>query len=143
MNLLALFGQLPQVAVIAFIASTIIPAFSAWVVREHWDSSITGVVTLGLSTADGFFSEWAKDGDSFNWKYAIGIALGSWAIAAITQSKILSGTQLEAWLLASDSRLKFDDVDESDAIEGPTDPTEGYPWEDAPAANPTASPPST
>ena len=123
MNVLTLFGQLPQPAIIALIASVIIPGFSAAVVKEHWDASITGILTIALSTADGFFTEWAKDGSDFNWKLGVGIAIGSWIIAAITQSKVLSGTQFEAWLLSLGSRLKFDLADRHPDDDTPTDPT--------------------
>jgi hypothetical protein len=129
MDILTLFSHAPLSMWIAIVSSVVIPGLSAALVKEHWDSSITGILTVGLSTADGFFAEWAKDGSNFNWRIGVGIAIGSWFIAAISQSKILSGTQFESWLLSLGSRLKFDLADQSSRDDQPVDPTLSLPAE--------------
>lgn len=100
MNLTVLLAHLPLATWLGLLVSIVIPAASALLVKAHWDASVTGVLTLLLSTADGFLTQWAHAGSGFDWRAAAGTALMSWLIAALTQSKILSGTQLEARLLA-------------------------------------------
>lgn len=123
MNIITLFQGLNVAVVAAFLASTGIPALSALISKAHWDSSITGFITLGLSSADGVLSEWAKDGAGFHWKAAVGTAALSYAVAALIQSRVLSGTQFESWLLSIGSNLGIG-----------TDPTDGIPYDEPVAA---------
>lgn len=100
MNVVTLFAHLPLPLILATVASVLIPGLSALLAKAHWDQSLTGALTLGLSTALGFLTEWAHAGAGFDWRAAVGTAAVSWLVAAVSQSKILSGTALESWLLS-------------------------------------------
>lgn len=134
MNLLATLHASPALAAM-LIASVLIPALTAAAHRERWDSSVTGIATLFLSTAAGFFTEWAQAGDGFRWTTAVIAALGSFIVAALTQSRVLAGTGLEAWLLALGNSMR-DVTGNSDY----NDPTMGVDYDEP---NPTAAPPPT
>ena len=83
-----------------FAASVIIPAISAAVVREKWDTSITGVVTAFLAAGAGFLTEWGEHPHAFEWKTAAVAAFGSWLVASVAQARVYAGTRLEVWLRA-------------------------------------------
>lgn len=97
-SVLAQLAVIPTAVWVAFIASTAIPFLSALATRAP--SFLTGALTLALSAADGFFSVWAKQGDAFSWRAALAATLIAWAIAALTHSKVLKGTAVEAQLHA-------------------------------------------
>jgi hypothetical protein len=85
-------------AVVSLLTATLIPFLSALVTRVP--SFLTGVVTAVLAIVSGFLAEWAANPDHFDWKAALGTALAAWAIAALTHSKVLKGTAVEAELQA-------------------------------------------
>jgi hypothetical protein len=126
-----ILAHIPTAMLVVVLASVVLPAVSAAVTRLHWDSSITGIITALLSTATGFLTEWGQAGSGFDWKTAAVTALASWLVAVATQSRILSGTALEARLLLFGNR--------SSVSAGEPDPTVGLD-PTAPAADPTTQP---
>lgn len=97
-SLLAQISLIPTAVWVAFVASTVIPFLSALATKAP--SFLTGALTLALSALDGFLAVWAKAGEGFDWRAALGATLGAWAIAALTHSKVLKGTAIEAQLHA-------------------------------------------
>lgn len=102
MTILTLFG-LPPAVLIGLIASVFIPALSSLVVREHWDKFWAGIITLTLSTADGFFSTWAANTVTFHWKAAIGATFFSWIVALMSRIGLLKNTGVDDKLVAAGS----------------------------------------
>jgi len=99
-SVLSLFTHLDVATVIGLVVSVVIPALSSLLSREHWDAAVTGVLTLLLSTADGFFTQWGAHPVDFQWKAAVGTAVVSYAIALATRFGVLKDTALDAKLLA-------------------------------------------
>lgn len=104
MNLLNLLAHLPTATIVGIVASVVIPGLSSLLAKAHWPSEVVGALTLLLSTADGFLSEWAKDGAGFAWKAAAGTAALSYLVALAARLGIFKGTALDAKLLAVGSR---------------------------------------
>lgn len=100
MNLTNLLGAVPLPILVGVLLSVFAPVLSSLIAKEHWDQSITGALTLLISTAVGFFTEWGHAGGDFNWRTAAAASLLSWAVAIAAHSKILSVTDLGAKLLA-------------------------------------------
>ena len=92
----------PSTAVIlALILSVFIPLVSSLLSRTHWPSEVTGILTLTIATANGFFTEWAQSSDSghYDWKTALGIAIYSFVIAVVGRLALWKGTQTDATIL--------------------------------------------
>jgi hypothetical protein len=106
-TVVSLFGHLPPALIAALIASLVIPAVSQLLTKRP-TSWVTGVLTLALSAADGFFSLWASQGDGFNWKSAVGATLVAWGIAALSHSKVIKRTDIERWLVTHGNRGSYD-----------------------------------
>lgn len=100
MNLLSLFAHLPTATLIGVVVSVVIPGLSSLLAKEHWPAELVGALTLLLATTDGFFSEWAKAGDGFAWKAAVGTAVLSYVVALASRFGILKGTGLDRKLRA-------------------------------------------
>lgn len=98
MNVVALFGAVPPAVWAGWICANLIPYLSSLATAAP--SWATGAITLFLSTATGFFSDWAAQGSNFHWEAALGSALVAWVIAIIHHGKLLKGTNLEADLHA-------------------------------------------
>ena len=94
--------------VAGFVVSVIIPAVSSLVGRQHWRhlGFRLGLITLALSTLDGFFSQWAAtpDGTPFAWRAALGAAATSYLIAVLARLNLWKGTTVDAALLAVGSK---------------------------------------
>lgn len=71
--------------------------------RAHWPQWITGICTLFVSSAIGFFTEWSQSVDinHYNWVKMAELALVGFVIAVTTGYKgIWQGTTLHANILA-------------------------------------------
>lgn len=112
MNLLAFF-HLPTATMVALVVSVAIPAAAALLAKQHWPDWLVGLVSLLLATGNGFFSEWAQAGDSFDWKPAAGTALVSYAIAVLGHYGLVKGDAYSK-LKALGSRTPSDDEDAGD-----------------------------
>lgn len=86
--------------IVGLIASVIIPLVSAALSRTKWPQEITGILTLVVSTADGFFTEWAHAGSNWDWKPALGQTIITFALAVAAHYGIWRGTQTQAKVLA-------------------------------------------
>lgn len=96
MNLL----NLDVAQIVGLIASVIIPLVSAALSRTKWPQEITGILTLVVSTADGFFTEWAHAASNWDWKPALGQTIITFALAVAAHYGIWKGTQTQAKVLA-------------------------------------------
>lgn len=104
MNILT---HLDTATLVGLVLSVVIPAVSSLLSREHWDTAVTGAVTLLLSGADGFFSQWAAHPSDFQWKAALGTAVASYALALLVRFGVLKDTNLDATLLAVGSPKSY------------------------------------
>lgn len=102
MNFL-LFVHPSTAAVLGILISVVIPAVSSLLSRTHWDSFVTGLITLALATLNGFLVEWAHVGASFDWRGAVMAALSSYVIAVLVRMGLLKGTGFDGKLLAAGS----------------------------------------
>lgn len=96
MNLL----HLDLAQILGLIVSVVIPLVSALLSRAHWPQEITGILTLAVSTADGFLTEWAHAGSSWDWKPALGQTIITFFLAVAAHYGVWKGTQTSAKLLA-------------------------------------------
>jgi hypothetical protein len=121
----------PTTVLIVSMIGLLLPVASARIVRAHWDSSVTGLITGGLAAAAGIATEWIREGDSFDWKTAAAATFAAWLTGRqLTQAGVLSNTQLEAKLLNAGSGLNT----------GPDanfDPTVGLDYDDAEHPSPS------
>lgn len=99
MNLLTLIHNLPVPVIVAFLTANVIPYLSALATRGP--SWLTGMVTVTLSLASGFLSDWAAAGSGFDWRSALGASFGTWVVASLHHWKVLSGTEVETKLYAA------------------------------------------
>lgn len=91
--------------IIAMICSLIIPAVSALLKREHWDTIWGGVFSLALSFAAGFLGEWQASPNHFDWRTALISTVVNFGVAFLLGHKgVLQGTNTEAKLLAFPTR---------------------------------------
>lgn len=95
-----LWQHLSAAGVASLIVTVVIPVASALLAREHWKPWLVGLLTLVLSTANGFFATWAQQGDGFQWKVALGTTAGSFVLAVIARIGIWKDPGVDAALLA-------------------------------------------
>jgi hypothetical protein len=105
--------------IVALVVSPVIPLLSSLLARAHWPGEVVGILTLVLAAANGFFSEWAQDGDAFDWRTALSTAVGSFIVAIASRYGLWKGTTTDAKLLQ---------------FPGPRPPEWGGPPEDSKAA---------
>jgi hypothetical protein len=86
---------------VLLIVSVIIPLLSSLLSRAHWPSEVTGILTLVLSTANGFFVEWSNAGDNFHWKQAVLNSVVSFFVAIASRYGLWKATTTDAVLLRS------------------------------------------
>lgn len=84
----------------ALIVSVIIPLVSSLLARAHWPSEVVGLLTLVVSTVNGFAAQWADAGSGFDWKPALGTAVASFVVAVLSRYGLWRGTQTDARALA-------------------------------------------
>jgi len=90
--------------IISLVVSVVIPLFSSLLSRTHWPSEVTGLLTVALATANGFFTQWSQTTDEFQWKSALLLSLGSFLVAVAKRVALWRGTQTDAKLLAVGSK---------------------------------------
>lgn len=92
--------------VLSLVLSVFIPLLSSLLGRAHWPSEVLGIFTLAISTVNGFFTEWSESSNShhYDWKTALGIALGSFVFASLGRIVLWVGTKTDAQLLAVGSK---------------------------------------
>lgn len=91
MNLFALLQHLSVAQVVSLVVSFGIPAVSALLARVHWPAWLVGLLSLTLAAVNGFGTEWAQAGASFQWKTAVGGAIFSYALALLGHYGIVKG----------------------------------------------------
>lgn len=94
---------IPFALIISFVTSTLIPAVSSLISRQHWPSEVTALITVVLAAVSGFLAQTAQAGD-FHLNLALLYALGSYVIAAVARSQFWRGTKTDAKLLAVGSK---------------------------------------
>lgn len=92
--------------VLTMIIAFLIPLLSALLSRAHWDQTITGLLTVGLSIASGYFTEWlhSSNVNHYDWHTALGLALFSFFVAIASHFGVWQGGSLENGLLAIGSK---------------------------------------
>lgn len=85
--------------VVSLIVSIVIPLVSALLYRAHWSITIIGVLTLALSFANGFFTQWADSGPGFNWQHAVLLTVADFILAVAAHKGVWRATPLEANLI--------------------------------------------
>lgn len=82
--------------------SVFIPLISALLSDVRLPQEITGLITLGISLLNGFLLDWthATNIHNFDWKDALGVAAGSWLLAAVGQVVLWAQTKSSSKLLA-------------------------------------------
>lgn len=98
MNVIHLLNNVPWAIFAGWIAANGIPYLSALATKAP--SWATGAITAVLSTATGFFSTWAAQGDGFNVKAALGASAIAFVTAFVHHLAFLSGTTLQTQLHA-------------------------------------------
>lgn len=99
--------------IISLIISVVLPLLSSLLSKAHWPAEVAGIITLALSTANGFFTEWAQSSSgpgTFDWRDALGLALSSFIIAALGRLVLWRNTEIDAKLLAIGSRRPDEDL---------------------------------
>lgn len=94
--------DMPTIA--AILVSLVIPLLSSLLSRAHWPQEITGLISVVLAGANGFFAEWAKAGNTFHWQGAATLALESLGGVLVGRLLLWKGTQTDAKLLAVGSK---------------------------------------
>lgn len=97
--------NLTAVAVV-FVAGYFLPFLTSLIAKQHWSGATMGLVTTVLSAVTGFFGEWASSTDieHWDWRAALGLAVGALATSLLSRALVLRGTPLDAKLLAIGSR---------------------------------------
>lgn len=96
MNLL----NLDAAQIVALVVSVVIPLCSSLLARAHWPAELVGVLTLVISAGNGFAAQWAAAGSGFDWRPALGLAVGSFIVAVLSRYGLWRGTATDAKLLA-------------------------------------------
>jgi hypothetical protein len=86
--------------VIAFVVSILIPAISSLVTSVKWPPEIAGYVTLFLSAANGFFTEWGAHPHDYHWQAGLVTAIISYLIAVASRLQLWQGTTIDHHLIA-------------------------------------------
>lgn len=86
--------------IISLIVSVVIPLVSALLYRAHWSITIIGVLTLALSFANGFLTQWADAGNTFAWQAALATTAVDFVMAVVAHKGVWKATPLEANLIA-------------------------------------------
>lgn len=97
----------PDTATILYmLAALVIPFVTSLVAKAHWDGLILGLITLALSTVNGFVTTWAESNDinHYNWQTAATASLFSFGIAFLSRRMLLKDTRADAKLLAVGSK---------------------------------------
>jgi hypothetical protein len=79
--------------------SVVIPLLSSLLSRAHWPAEVSGLLTLLLSGATGFLTEWGRAGAGFNWHAAAAAAVVSFVIAVLSRYGLWKDTATDAALL--------------------------------------------
>jgi hypothetical protein len=79
--------------VLAVLSGLVQPFFSALLTKAP--SFLTGALTALQAALAGFLAEWAANPDRFDWKQALGTALGAWLVAVVTHKSVLDGTHVQ------------------------------------------------
>lgn len=89
--------------VLTLIIGGLLPGLSALLSRAHWDQFVTGVITVGLSIANGFFQTWLNSSSRthYDWRDAAGIAAFTWLVAVMSNLGIWQNTKVVGRLLAA------------------------------------------
>jgi len=90
--------------VISLIVSIVIPLFSALLFRAHWPVTVIGLLTLALSFANAFFTQWADTGDRFDWRHALLLTVADFIVAVAGHKGIWKATPLESNLIQFPAR---------------------------------------
>jgi uncharacterized membrane protein YqaE (UPF0057 family) len=90
--------------IISLVVSVVIPGVSSLLAKQHWPGELIGLLTLALATANGFFTEWAKSPNDYDWKNALLLAVFSYALAVFGRVGIFKDTKLDEKLLAVGSK---------------------------------------
>lgn len=88
--------------VLYVVASILIPFVTSLVAQAHWDGFVLGLISLALSTVNGFVTTWAESSNvnHYNWQTAVSASLFSFAIAFLSRRQLLKETRTDAKLLA-------------------------------------------
>lgn len=95
-----LFAHWDTATAVSLIVSVVIPLAAAGLKWRSLPPALVGVLTLVLSVANGFFTEWAAAGSAFRWQPALNLALSSLIVAVVAHRGQWKGTAIEARLLA-------------------------------------------
>lgn len=95
--------MIPYALLISLLTSTLIPAVSSLVSRQHWPTEITALITVILAAVSGFAAQAASAGD-FHLNTALLYSLLTYVIAAVARSQFWRGTTTDAKLLAVGSK---------------------------------------
>lgn len=85
--------DLSTASILAIVLSIVIPGISALAERIGIPQQFSGIVTAIIAAANGFITEWAQssNANTYDWRTALGLALGSLAVAGISHFVITSG----------------------------------------------------
>lgn len=90
--------------IVGLVVSTILPLISSLISRVKTPPEITGLITLFLAALTGFFVEWQRDGDGFDWRKAATAAFLSYLVAVGARLQLWAGTKTDAKALAVGSK---------------------------------------
>lgn len=123
---LTLFQGLPTATAVSVLTAPVIPFLSSLATRAP--GVATGAVTAGLATGSGLIAEAAAP-TPWSWQAGLGTAVLAWAVAALTHSKVLAGTDLETKLYdvgtgdpEDDEQLLASEQEEAQEIIEPSGP---------------------
>jgi hypothetical protein len=92
--------HLSTATILALILSVVIPHLTSLVSNTKiipvWAG---GYVTLVLSAATGFCSEWAQSPDHYDWRQGLATAVGAFVVAALSRQVILKDTPTDTKLI--------------------------------------------
>jgi hypothetical protein len=86
--------------ILALVISIVLPLLSSLLSKPHWPAEIAGIITLALSTATGFLTEWANAGGDYHWQTALETTLVSFGIAVLGRTGLWRNTVLDSLLLS-------------------------------------------
>lgn len=88
--------------ILSLVLSVFIPLVSSLLGRAHWPGEVLGILTALISGANGFFTEWAESSrlHHYDWRTALGLALGSFVVASLGRVILWAGTRTDAKILA-------------------------------------------